>query len=137
MRHRRNQVCPIHPSFSCCGREVVQKTRPARQLGVRRIEDPSHPRGYRELRSNGEIRKLLDRKIVSQRGKCGICGAEFTDYRMSYRTISIHGEWAENGEIAQTIFRLLTGGATGKRDQAEFNAMEENYLRKPAQEPNP
>jgi hypothetical protein len=52
MRLRCNQVCPIHRSFSCCGREVVQRTRPARQLGTRRIEDPSHPRGYRELRSN-------------------------------------------------------------------------------------
>src|ERR1700691_3427015 len=79
MRLRRNQICPIHRSFLCCGREVVQKTRPARQLGVRRIEDPSHPRGYRELRSNGEMRKLLDRKIVSQSGKCAICGAEFVD----------------------------------------------------------
>jgi hypothetical protein len=36
-------------------------------MGVRRIEDPHHPRGYRELRSNGEMRKLLDRKIVSVR----------------------------------------------------------------------
>jgi hypothetical protein len=72
MRLRRNQVCPIHPSFSCCGREVIQKTRPARQLGVRRIEDPSHSRGYRELRSNGEMRKLVNGKIVSQNGKWGI-----------------------------------------------------------------
>ena len=79
MRLRRNQVCPIHRSFSCCGREVVQKTRSARQLGVRRIEDPSHPRGYRELRSNGEMRKLVNGKIVSQNGKCGICSAEFTN----------------------------------------------------------
>jgi hypothetical protein len=80
MRLRRNQICPIHRSFSCCGRGVVPKVKHVRQLGVRRIEDPLHPRGYRELRSNGEMRKLLDRKIVSQNGKCGICGAEFTDY---------------------------------------------------------
>jgi hypothetical protein len=80
MRLRRNQICPIHRSFSCCGREVAPKVKTAQQFGVRRIEDPLHPRGYRELRSNGEMRKLLDRKIVSQGGKCGICCAAFTDY---------------------------------------------------------
>jgi hypothetical protein len=80
MRLCRNQVCPIHRSRFCCGREVVPKLKPVRQLGVRRIDDPLHPRGYRELRSSGEMRKLLDRKIVSQVGKCGICGAAFTDY---------------------------------------------------------
>ena len=51
MRLRRNQVCPIHLSRSCCGREVVPKIPTTKQLGVRRIEDPHHPRGYRELRS--------------------------------------------------------------------------------------
>jgi len=80
MRLRRNQICPIHRSVSCCGREAGPKRSAARQLGVRRIEDTQHPRGYRELRSNGEMRKLLNRKIVSQGGKCGICGADFTDY---------------------------------------------------------
>jgi 5-methylcytosine-specific restriction endonuclease McrA len=80
MRLRRNQVCPIHRSRFCCGREVVPKVQAVRQLGIRRVEDQSHPRGYRELRSNGEMRKLLDRKIVSQGGNCGICGAKFTDY---------------------------------------------------------
>jgi len=80
MRLRRNQVCPIHRSRSCCGREVVRQERPGRQIGVRRIDDPQHPRRYRELRSNGEMRKLLDRKIVAQNGKCGICEERFTDY---------------------------------------------------------
>jgi hypothetical protein len=80
MRLRQNQICPIHCSRFCCGREVVPKMQAVRQLGIRRIEDPLHPRGYRELRSNGEMRKLLNRKIVSQGGKCGICKAEFTDY---------------------------------------------------------
>jgi hypothetical protein len=44
MKLRRNQVCPIHLSRSCCGREVVPKLSTAQQLGVRRIEDPHHPR---------------------------------------------------------------------------------------------
>jgi len=46
----------------------------------RRIEDPHHPRGYRELRSPAEMRKLLNRKIVEQDKICAICHFEFTDY---------------------------------------------------------
>jgi len=59
---------------------VILRIPTVKQLGIRRIEDPHHPRGYRELRSNGEMRKLLTRKIVSQNRKCALCGAEFTDY---------------------------------------------------------
>jgi hypothetical protein len=80
MRLRRNQLCPIHRSRYCCGREAIPRVKAVRQFGVRRIEDPLHPRRYRELHSNAEIRKLLDRKIVSQGGKCGIGEAGFTDY---------------------------------------------------------
>ena len=80
MRLRRNQLCPIHFSRFCCGSEVVPKLSTTQQLGVRRIDDPHHPRGYRELRSNGEMRKLLHRKIGSQNRKCALCFAEFTDY---------------------------------------------------------
>jgi hypothetical protein len=80
MKLRRNQVCPIHRSLSCCGRELILQNLGRRQLGIQRIEDPHHPRGYRELRSNAEMRKLLNRKIVSQNRKCSICEVEFTDY---------------------------------------------------------
>jgi hypothetical protein len=59
---------------------VAPKIKAARQLGVRQIEDPLHPRGYRELSPNGEMRKLVDRKIISQGGNCGICRAAFMDY---------------------------------------------------------
>jgi hypothetical protein len=65
MKLRRNEVCPVHRSFFCCGRESVGKTRHVR-VGIQRIEDPHHPRGYRELRSRAEMRKLLNRKIVEQ-----------------------------------------------------------------------
>lgn len=58
MRLRRNEYCPIHKSISCCGRELIPKTRTLR-LGVQRIEDPHRPRGYRELRSPAEMRKRL------------------------------------------------------------------------------
>jgi hypothetical protein len=40
----------------------------------------AHPRGYRELRSNAEMRKLVDRKIALQHGKCPLCGENFTAF---------------------------------------------------------
>jgi hypothetical protein len=80
MRLRRAQICPIHHSRFCCGRETVPQERRTRQIGIRRIDDPHHPRGYRELRSNAEMRKLVDRKIARQHGKCPLCGENFTDF---------------------------------------------------------
>src|ERR1700739_3801430 len=67
MRLRANEVCPIHKSFSCWGRERIAKPRLIR-LGVQRVEDPHHPRGYRELRSPAEMRKLLNRKTRDRAG---------------------------------------------------------------------
>jgi hypothetical protein len=46
---------------------------------VQRIEDTHHPRGYRELRSKAEMRKLLDRQIVEQNRQCAICQVAFTN----------------------------------------------------------
>lgn len=80
MKPRRKELCPIHRSFYCCGREPIQKGRRVRRLGVQRIEDPHHPRGYRELRSKAEMRKLLNRKIVEQNRQCAICQVVFTSY---------------------------------------------------------
>lgn len=79
MRLRRNELCPLHRSMSCCGRELVAKPKLIR-LGVQRVEDPHHPRGYRELRSAGEMRKLMNRKVLQQGGICAICHEEFTKY---------------------------------------------------------
>ena len=79
MKLRRNELCPVHRSAFCCGREPQRKVRRV-SLGIQRIEDPHHPRGYRELRSPGEMRKLLNRKIVEQDRKCAICHKEFTDF---------------------------------------------------------
>ena len=79
MRLRPNQLCPIHRSLSCCGRELLPKPKLVK-LGIQRIEDPHHPRGYRELRSPAEMRKLLNHKVRQQAGICAICHEEFTDY---------------------------------------------------------
>lgn len=78
MKLHRNEYCPIHRSLFCCGREQVRKQRRP-WVPVRRIDDPHHPRGYRELRSPAEMRKLLSRKIIEQDMKCGICGEDFTN----------------------------------------------------------
>lgn len=78
MRLRRNEYCSIHRSRVCCGREQAETQRQVR-LGVQRVEDPHHPRGYRELRSPAEMRKLLNRKVAEQGEKCGICHDLFTD----------------------------------------------------------
>lgn len=86
MRLRRNEYCPIHKSISCCGREPMPKPRTIR-LGVQRIEDPHHPRGYRELRPPAEMRKLLNRKIVQQDRKCAICHEEFRNITMWFQII--------------------------------------------------
>ena len=71
MKLRKNEYCPIHRSLFCCGREQSKMERQLR-LGIQRIEDPHHPRGYRELRSPAEMRKLLNRKVAEQGGKCVI-----------------------------------------------------------------
>ena len=79
MRLRSNEVCPIHRSVSCCGRDRIAKPKLIR-LGVQRVEDLHHPRGHREFRSPAEMRKLLNRKIREQAGICAICHEGFTDY---------------------------------------------------------
>lgn len=79
MKLRRNEFCPIHRSVFCCGRDQARKEQRLRR-GVQRIDDPHHPRGYRELRSPAEMRKLLNRKIAEQSGKCAICHKEFAEY---------------------------------------------------------
>src|SRR5215467_11881408 len=94
MRIRRNQLCPIHKSRTCCGREPIRKEKVV-QVGVRRIEDPHHPRGYRELRSPAEMRKLLNRKIVGQDRICAICHFEFTDHNDEVPDHGITFQWTE------------------------------------------
>jgi hypothetical protein len=120
MRLRTNEYCPIHQSRSCCGREQVQPAPKLVRMGVQRIEDPHHPRGYRELRSPAEMRKLLKRKVVEQNGMCGICHQPFTDYNDVVLITEIRREWAERGETTiPTTSRQHIGGATKRRDPEE------------------
>ena len=90
MRLRRSEFCPVYRSISCCSRELLPKPRLV-GLGVQRVEDPHHPRGYRKLRSPAEMRKLLNRKIREQAGMCAICHEEFTDYNDIVPDLRIRG----------------------------------------------
>lgn len=98
---KRNEICPIHSSRYCCGRSrPIERTRPnpyarmsaeerdaaierrrQERMPVRRVDDPHHPRGYRELRSKEEMRRLLKQKVTEQNGLCGICHEALTDFR--------------------------------------------------------
>ena len=77
---RRKELCPVHRSLYCCGRETLPKPWKVRRSAIERIEDPHHPRGYRELRTNAEMRKLLNRKITDQNRRCALCDTLFTNY---------------------------------------------------------
>jgi hypothetical protein len=80
-------------------------------MGIRRVDDPQHPRGYREIRSNAEMRKLMDRKIVTQN--------QSRITATSFQTTLIRAEWEERGgTIIPTTSRQFTGGATERRDPA-------------------
>jgi len=76
MKLRKHEFCPIHRSRTCCGRQGSGKKTSLRP-GFARIEDPRHPRGYREHRSPAELRRLLKKKIVEQSNICPLCGREF------------------------------------------------------------
>ena len=76
MKLRKHDLCPIHRSRSCCERRNTAAVAVG-SFGIRRIEDPRHPRGYREYRSPAEMRRLLKQKIAQQQRRCAICGREF------------------------------------------------------------
>ena len=44
---------------------------------MRKIEDPRHPRGYRERRSPAAMRRLLRQKIREQNSRWALCGKLF------------------------------------------------------------
>jgi hypothetical protein len=120
MRLRSNEVCPVHRSTSCCGREILPKPKLVR-LGVQRVEEPHHPRGYRERRSPAEMRKLLNRKVRQQAGICASATKNSRTTTTLSRTTRIQKEWEDPGEtITRTISRQHTGGATKKKDQPEW-----------------
>jgi hypothetical protein len=83
-RLRKNEICPLHRSKYCCGRErpAAQASRLSRwplTQPVKRIEDPHHPRGYREVCTNNELRKRK-MKLLQSSKECFYCHEEFEDF---------------------------------------------------------
>jgi hypothetical protein len=83
---KKNERCPIHNSFFCCGREQVKRRTFHCGGAVERIEDATHSMGYREICSRAELRKRLLKKIEEQGGMCadpklGGCGQPLSDFR--------------------------------------------------------
>lgn len=78
--------CPLHRRKDCCGRTAVAKVKVhshkrLMSSGIWRIEDPTHPRGYREQCSPAVLRKRKARLVESQINPyCWLCGESFTDY---------------------------------------------------------
>lgn len=81
-RLRNRQKCPVHNSYWCCGREPRQTLRKEGFVnGARRIEDPYHARGYREICTAQELRRRKNLKIAEQKRICPLCKKPFDDYR--------------------------------------------------------
>ncbi len=91
-------------------------------------DDSQHPRGCREIRSNAEMRKLLDKKIVAQNGECAICSVRSTDYT-DIVPDQINPR-SRGGTTIRETFRLSAGGATEKRGRAEGDAGAAGYRRR-------
>lgn len=83
---RNNQMCPLHKKFNCCGRESAIDGRPARRFSpqsadVKIIDDPHHPRGYREKCSMRELRKRKMEMLLRGDRECMHCKETLEDFR--------------------------------------------------------
>lgn len=68
MRLRRTQICPIHHSRFCCGREGILKKGRTYQMGVRRVDDPaSSPRIPRAALERGDAEAAGSQDYGSKR----------------------------------------------------------------------
>jgi hypothetical protein len=103
---RKNERCPIHSRFDCCGREA-SKQMPRRNPikgPVTRIPDQHHPRGYIE-RSARPLRcaRLTHLKVKEQKGKCAECGKDFQDIREAVpdhiEPKGMRGQWRKGETI--------------------------------------
>jgi len=106
-RLRRNQLSPIHRSLACCGRGPVPKGRRAPQLGIRRIEDPHHSRGYREIRSNSEMRKLMNRRSRRKMAFALFVRSRSRTMEISFRITSVPAAWEGLGRRECLSFPLV------------------------------
>jgi 5-methylcytosine-specific restriction endonuclease McrA len=84
MKLARNQRCPIHRSYTCCGREqerasVYKSKWITVRPGVRKIRDEHAPTGWRWLLSKAERQKVILWNLNQNGCTCGICHEPITD----------------------------------------------------------
>jgi hypothetical protein len=117
MRLRRNQICPIHRSLSCCGREATQRREhhgswafgESRMLSI--PEDTGNSVRMRKC-GNCSIGRSSPRAVIvasaAPRSQIAVT---------SFLTISARGAWEGHGEmITRKTFRPFTCGATARGD---------------------
>lgn len=78
-RLKPGERCPLHHNAFCAchrmnGQPITKASGP-----VRRVEDPHHPRGYREICSPSELRRRKHRLLAEGR-KCWLCKEKFETY---------------------------------------------------------
>jgi hypothetical protein len=78
---RQQDICPIHRSRFCCGRESKQSV--SHVLKWKRIGPgvKQHIETGLIRRSPAAMRDLLAKKVIAQNNLCSLCGKEFTDAR--------------------------------------------------------
>lgn len=82
---RPGQLCPLHHSYYCCGRKPVPKSAAQHKRlqfmrGITIIQDPHHPRGFRERCSQAELNRRKDQMLRSGQTTCFYCGKDFEPY---------------------------------------------------------
>jgi hypothetical protein len=84
---RKGQLCPIHHSFYCCGRQQRERKPPRKSEfvgpGIRRVADSAHPRGYREICSPAELTRRKHRLMASGKLICIYCGGNLRECEYS------------------------------------------------------
>lgn len=75
-RLRKNELCPIHKSFWCCGREKPPGNKKVSTFKgpVQKVEDLHHPRGYRIVCSKPELKKRKHKLLAEGPLECIHCG---------------------------------------------------------------
>lgn len=80
MKLKPNDICPIHRSRFCCGRDFKKIQKRGKWIvigpGVRKHIETGLIR-----RSPSAMRQLLAKKVKEQWGQCAICEKEFKDAR--------------------------------------------------------
>jgi hypothetical protein len=90
-RLRHSERCPLHKSYACvCKGEGPKRppTKPKFVHGVRRVDDPFHPRGYREICSPAELKRRKHILMLSD-PVCIYCGKNFLEDGSHYNEVHL------------------------------------------------